>query len=172
MARKARVCLDGKSLPDFAEDLAAYAFFACLTAGHDAARGGHYADAKSALYTLDLVAADIDAAAGARNARKVADSSFVVGTVLQVHAQHVAATLFSGLVVGNIALFLQNAGDLGLQLRGRNIQLLVARTDGIAQARQEICYWIGKAHRFSFIPRSLCLTENLRECLAAISKGS
>jgi hypothetical protein len=35
----------------------------------------------------------------------------------------------------------------------------VARTDGIAQARQEICYWIGKAHRFSFIPRSLCLSR-------------
>jgi hypothetical protein len=44
----------------------------------------------------------------------------------------------------------------------------VARTDRITQARQEICYWIGKTHRFSFIPRSLCSAENLRECLGPL----
>ena len=57
-------------------------------------RRGHDDDAKSALHALDLVAADVDAAAGTRNARQVADGSFVVRAVLQVHAQNQLAFLF------------------------------------------------------------------------------
>jgi hypothetical protein len=42
----------------------------------------------------------------------------------------------------------------------------VTRTDGIADACQEVGYWIGEIHSFSFIPRSLgvCLNgENQRK---------
>ncbi len=64
-----------------------------------------------------------------------------------------------GLVVRDVALFLEDAGDFGLQLGGRNIQLLVTRTDRIANAGQKVCYWIGQTHRFSFIPRSSAAAE-------------
>ena len=82
-----------------------------------------------------------------------------VSAVLEVHAQDQLAFLFLGLVVRNVALFLENAGNLGLQLRSRHIQLLMAGPDGIPDARQKICYWVGQTHSFSFIPRSSGLTR-------------
>src|SRR6202167_3328880 len=139
-------------LPDFAENLAADAFAPCLPSGHYAPRGGHDTDAEPALYPLDLIPADIYTASGARNAREVADSGFVVGAVLEVHTQHGTAILFRRLVVGDVAFFLEDAGNLGLQLRGRNIQLLVARTDGVADARHKVGYWIGQTHSLSSTP--------------------
>jgi hypothetical protein len=40
-------------------------------------------------------------------------------------------------------------------------------TDGVADAGQEVGYWIGEVHSFSFIPRSLTSVshENQRGCL-------
>src|SRR5271165_5124591 len=154
MAREARVPPAREVLPDFAEDLAAEAFAARLAPGHHATGRGENADAKSALHALDLIAADVDAAAGTGNAGKVADGGFIVRAILEVHAKNRAAIFFHRLVVRDVALFLQDAGDLGLQLGGRNIQLLVTRANRVANAGQKICYWIGQTHRFSFIPRS------------------
>src|SRR6185437_8882183 len=142
-------------LPDLAENLSADTLAARLPASHHAARRGEDVDAQATLDAADLVAAHIHTASGTRDALQVADRSFIVRAILQVHAQHLAAVFFGSLVVGDIALFLQNAGDLGLQLRGGNVQLLVARADRVADAGQKICDWIGKAHALSFILRSL-----------------
>src|ERR1039458_1282917 len=141
-------------LPHFAEQLAAHAFAACLAAGHHTLGRGHDGDSKTALDALDLVAADIHSAARTRDARQVADGCFGAA-VLQVHAQHRLAFLFLGLVVRDIPLLLEDAGNLGLQLRSRNIQLLMARPDCIPDPRQKICYWVSQTQSFSFIPRSL-----------------
>ncbi len=78
-----------------------------------------------------------------------------VSAVLQVHAENQLAVFFLGLVVRDVALFLEDAGNLGLQLRSRHIQLLMTRPDRIPDPRQKICYWVGQTHSFSFIPRSL-----------------
>src|SRR5882757_9779296 len=75
--------------------------------------------------------------------------------VPDVQAEHCAAILLSRLVVGDVAFFLEDAGDLGLQLRRRYIQLLVPRTDGVADTRHKIGYWISQTHSLSSIPRSL-----------------
>src|SRR5271163_2038938 len=99
-------------LPDFAEDLAAYAFAAGLTTGHDALGGGHDRDTQSALDALDLVAANVYTAAGTRDASQVTNGSFGARAVLQVHAQDGLALFVLGLVVRDIALFLKNAGNL------------------------------------------------------------
>src|SRR5579862_1724633 len=149
-----RVSPTREVLPDFAEDLAANTFAARLASGHHAAGRGEDADAESTLHAFDLIAANVNAAAGTRDTGKVADRGFVVCAVLQVHAKNVAAVLFGRLVVRDVALFLEDAGNFCLQLGGRNIQLLVTRTDRIANTRQKVCYWIGQTHRFSFIPRS------------------
>src|SRR5271154_912686 len=159
MARNARVRPTRPALPDFAEDLAAYTFAARLASGHHAPRRGEDADAQSTLHPLDLIAADVNAAARTGNAREVADRSFVVRAVLEIHAKNGAAILFGRLVVRDVALFLEDAGDFGLQLRGRNIQLLVTRANRVTNAGQKICYWIGQTHRFSFIPRSSATAE-------------
>src|SRR5581483_2441433 len=64
--RRRRSCPSRPGSPDLAENFAAHAFAPCLTAGHDSARRGENADAEAALHTADLVAANIDAAAGTR----------------------------------------------------------------------------------------------------------
>src|ERR1700722_18708180 len=156
-------------LPHFAEQFAANTFAACLAAGHDALRRGHDRDAQATLNALDLVAADVDAAAGTRDARQVADGRFSAA-ILQVHAEDELAFLFLCLVVGDVSLFFQNAGDLGLQLRGRNIQLLMAGPDGVPDARQKICYWVGQTHSFSFIPRSSAIAETCRN-VSTVNSG-
>src|ERR1700757_2637831 len=128
-----RACVPGRLvLPDFAENLAANAFTARLASGHHAPRRGEDADAESALHALDLIAAHVNAAAGTRHTSEVADRSLVVRAVLEVHTKDRAAVFFGRLVAGDIALFFENAGYFGLQLRGRNIQLLVTRTNRIA----------------------------------------
>ena len=92
----------------------------------------------------------------------------------KVHAENQPAFLFLGFVVRDIALLLEDAGNLGLQLRSRNIQLLMTRPDCVPDARQKIGYWVGQTHSFSFIPRSLPgplarnSEENLQECLPAV----
>src|ERR1019366_6849545 len=140
-------------LPHFAEHFSAHAFAARLAAGHHALGGRHDGNAEAALDALDLIAADIDAAAGTRDARQVADGR-LCAAVLQVHAQNLPALFFLGLVIRDVALFLENAGNLGLQLRSGNIQLLMAGPDRIPNTRQKICYWVGQTHSLSFIPRS------------------
>jgi hypothetical protein len=35
----------------------------------------------------------------------------------------------------------------------------MAGPDGIPDARQKICYWVGQTHSFSFIPRSSAAAE-------------
>src|SRR6185312_4026982 len=79
--------------------------------------------------------------------------------------------LFRRLEVGDVALFLENAGNLRLQLRGRNIQFLMTRPYGIANPRQKIRYRIGQTHRFSFIPRSLAATRTCGNVLLTFSQS-
>src|ERR1700746_1298107 len=111
MARRARVCPTRPASPDFAEDLAADTFAPRLASGHHAARRGKNADAKSTLHALDLVATDVDTAAGTRDTGEVANRGLVVRAVLKVHAKNGAAVLFGRLVVRDVALFLEDAGD-------------------------------------------------------------
>src|SRR5436190_3782107 len=104
------------SLPNFAENLTADAFAAGLTAGHDALRGRHNGDAKATLDAADLIAAEIDTATGARDTLQIADDGFVVWAVLEIDPENLLPILFGGLVVRDVTLFLEDAGDLGLEL--------------------------------------------------------
>src|SRR5438270_520790 len=134
------------SLVDLAEDFAAHAFAASLAAGHDALRGGEDVDPQSAEDARDLVAANVHAAARARDARQLRHGRFVVRAVLQIHADDLAAFLFRGLEVRDVALLFEDAGDLDLQLRGGYVYLLLLCLDRVSNARQEICDRIGQTH--------------------------
>src|SRR5579875_321550 len=101
-------------LPDFAEDFAADALAARLATRHHTARGGEDVDSESTLDAADLVAADVNAAARTRNARQITNGGFVVGPVLEINAQYRVPVFLSGLVVRDVALFLEDAGNLRL----------------------------------------------------------
>src|SRR4051812_8081999 len=148
-------------LPNFTEQFAAHTFAARLAARHNALRRCHDGYTESALDTLDFVTADVNTAAGTRDPRQISNGRFA-SAVLQVHAENHLAILFLCLEVRNIALFLENAGNLGLQLRSRNIQLLMTRPDRVPDPRQKICYRVTQTHSFSFIPRSLPVSPSIR----------
>src|SRR5580698_1970759 len=143
------------ALPNFAENLAANALTARLTTSHDTLRGRHDGDTESTLHAADLILANVHTATRARDALQVADDRLVVRAVLQVYAQNALAAFLDWLVVGDVALFLEDAGDLRLKPRGWNVELLVTRTVCVANTGQKICYWIGQIHRLPFTPRSL-----------------
>src|SRR5512146_2136820 len=115
------------SLPDLAQDFAAHAFLARLAPGHDAARSGQDVDAHAAQHARNLAAPHVHPATGLGNPRQIGDGGFVVVAVLQINPQHLVAFLLHRFEVGDIALFLENAGNLQLQLGGGHIHFLVAR---------------------------------------------
>src|SRR5579875_2607653 len=112
----ARCAQSRQESPDFAENFAAHAFLPGLLAGHHPPRSGENVDAKTTLDTLDLIPTNIDTATRTGNTGEVPDGSLVVCPILQVHAQNSPAIFLRGLVVGDIALFLKDAGNLRLQL--------------------------------------------------------
>src|SRR5215467_16021166 len=93
--------------------------------------------------------ADVHPASGTGDALHLGDSRGMIRTVLQVNAQDLAALFFRRLEIGDVAFFFQNARDLLLQPRSVNIELLVTRVNGIADARQQICDRIGQTHLLS-----------------------
>src|SRR5206468_3723679 len=77
----------------------------------------------------------------------------VVVAVLQIDPQDLMAVVFGGLKVGDVALFLQNTGNLQLQLGSGNIHFLVPGADRIANTRQHVCDRIGQPHRLLLLRR-------------------
>src|SRR5579885_1089406 len=151
-------------LPDLAEQFSAQAFLAGLAPGHHALGRGENVDPQAAQHARDLGAAHVHPAARARYPLHVRDRRLVVGPVLQVHAYHLVALFFGGLVVGDVAFLFQDAGNLQLQLGGRDIHFLMPGLDRVADARPHVCDRIGHPHRLlllghSFAPRP---AENLQ----------
>src|SRR5208337_134736 len=91
--------------------------------------------------------------------------------VLQIHAQDLVALFFRRLEVRDIALFLQNAGNLRLQLGNWNIHFLVPRADRVADARQHVCDRIGQPHRLLLLKppvRSVSTGEPVSSLLLSV----
>src|SRR5215210_287100 len=103
--------------------------------------GAHAAeDARQALLLR------VDAAAGLGDPLEVADDPLAVLAVLQVDDEGVEGFAAPHLEVADIALLLEDPGDLDLHLRGRHLGALVQRLVGVADACQHVCDRIGQ-HR-------------------------
>src|SRR5579872_5091267 len=157
-------------LVNLAQQLAAHAFFACLTAGHHAPRRGQDVDSHSAQHAWNLAAPHIHAAARARHTLRLRDRRLVLGAIFTVHTDDLVALFFRCFVFGDIAFLFQNAGNLQLQARSRNIHLLVPGRECISHSRQHICDRIGQPHRLLLLeplvrsayrgePAAACSTE-------------
>src|ERR1700693_5679051 len=153
------------SLPELAKDLTAKAFFPRRTAGHDAARGRQNIDAQSTQHFGNFPAAHVDPASGPRHAFNARNYRHVAGRIFQVNANASLGDFLGQLEVHDEALFLQNAGDLHLQLRGGHVHLGMMRHLSIADARQHVGDWIGCGHNLSPVilrlPASLDHAGNL-----------
>src|SRR5215469_7901527 len=135
------------SLPNLAEDLASKTLFARLPPRHHTARRRQNIDSETAQHTGNLRPAHINAAAGTRHTLDVRDRGLVVVVVLQIYSDNLVPLFFRRLEVRNVAFFLQNAGNLQLQLRSGHIDFLVPGADRIANARKHVCDRIGQLHR-------------------------
>src|SRR6266568_9263506 len=111
------------SLPDVAEDLAAHSLARGRPSGHDSARGGEDVDAEAAVHAGDLVLAAVDPAARAAHPLQVGDHPLHPRPVLEEDGVHalLSAGFSEGLEVRDVALFLESAGDLDLQLGGGHV---------------------------------------------------
>src|SRR5580658_8953643 len=151
-------------LPNIAKQFAAEALPARLASCHHAFRRGQDVDPEATEHPRNLGAAHIDAAARTRHARQIRNHRLIVVAILQIHAQDLVAFFFRRLEVRDIALFLQNAGNLRFQLGGGYVHFLVPRAYRVADARQHVCDRIGQPHRLlllkplvrSAIPRRTC----------------
>src|SRR6185369_4655651 len=124
-----------------------------LTTGHDTLRSGQDIDPKTTENARNFGVADVNAAAGTRDAIQLADRSLVVIAVLQVDTDDLLSVFFHRLEVADVAFFLQDAGEFELQFVSRNVHLLVTGLNRIANPCQKICYGIGQTHRFLLLNR-------------------
>src|SRR5262245_20333390 len=142
--------------PDVAEDFAADALLARLAAGHHAARRGQDGGAQPAEHGRDVLAAEVDAAAGTADALDAGDDALAARPVLEQDADgllHLAG-LGRGvhhLEALDVAFVLENPGDLQLERRGRDVHARVPRDGGIPDARQHVGNRIGHTSLYSFL---------------------
>ena len=115
------------SLPDVAQHLAAHAGLHGLAAGHDAARGRQDARPEPAQHRRHVVAAEVDAASRPADPLDAGDDLLAPRPVLERRCGSRAAApaasrrLLDDLEALDVPLVLEDARDLGLQLRRRNL---------------------------------------------------
>src|SRR5262245_58485869 len=128
-------------LPNVAKYFTADAGALRRAARHDAARRRQDAGAETAQHRRDLVAAEIHATPRSADTLDAADDLLAARSVFQENADHLPwrgrlrglrRFLVDELEPLNVALVLEDARNLHLQLRRGNIDTLVLRNDGIA----------------------------------------
>src|SRR3954447_13306259 len=132
-------------LPDITEHFAADADLDGFPPGHHAARRGQDAGAEPGQHLGHVVVAEIDTAAGAADPLDSGDEPLPVRPVFQEHPQHLAdgrrlaGRRVQELEALDIPLVLQDAGDVGLDARGRHVDACVLRAHGIPDPREHVC---------------------------------
>src|SRR5215203_4662214 len=137
-------------LPDERDDLAAHAFLLGGAGGDEALRGGQDRDAHAAEDARKAVLAGVDAAAGLRDPLQVGDDPLAAAPVLELDHELVEALAGLDAEVADVALLLQEAGDLHLHARGRHARRRVQRLVGVADAREHVCNRVGQQRLFSY----------------------
>src|SRR6266850_2725751 len=128
----------GWLLPDAKEVLATEPLVPRFDIGHDAARRRDDRRPHPTPYLGNLVAAQIEAASGLAHALDPLDDASLLGVVLEIDAEKALLLVVDRLVVVDELLLEQEAYELRLHIRGRNVHLLVLRLACVADARQEI----------------------------------
>src|SRR5262245_20591029 len=137
------------SSPHVAEDLAAHALSRRRPAGHDPAGGGEDVDAEAPVHPGNLVLAAVDPAAGTAHALEVGDHLLHARAVLQEDADAALLPfrLLEGLVVRHVALVLEDARDIDIQLRGGNVLSGKPGPDPVPDPGDHVRDGIGHVHR-------------------------
>src|SRR6185437_13923444 len=132
--------------PDVRDYLAADALPASVVARHHALRGGHDGSAHSAEDLRNLAGGHVLAAARARYALEARDHRRALLRVLEADAQRLTHPGGLGGVVLDVALLLEDAGDLGLELGVRDVHVLEVGLEPVANAGEEVRERVGHRH--------------------------
>src|SRR4030081_2799838 len=133
--------------PDVGDDFAAHTGPLGLSVGHHARRRRQDGNAHAAEHLRELGAARVDTAAGLGDALDARDRPRPALPVLQANAEGgVAAVGHRGLVVGDVALRLQDARDLDLHLRQGHLDRVVLGPLRVADAGKHVCDGIRHGH--------------------------
>src|SRR5262245_4503515 len=136
-------------LPDERDHLAAYAALRGLAVGDHTGRGGHDGGAETAEHAREAVLARVHAAPWLRDAFEIGDDPPPVARELQLDDERREG--FAGLhaVVLDVALLLEDAGDLLLHAGGRHRGGRVQRAVRVADPGEHVGDGIGE-HRSSY----------------------
>src|SRR2546423_10179580 len=131
---------------NLAQQLAAHAFSARLPARHHAPWSREDVDPHPTEHARNLASPHVHAASRTRHTLRLRNGRLVVGAIFQVNPDNLVAFFFRRLEIRDVALFFQDAGNLQLQSRSRNVHLLVPGLECIPHSRQHICHRIGQPH--------------------------
>src|SRR5215208_6753713 len=132
--------------PDVGDDLAADATALGLVARHDAVGGRDDRGAHAAEDLGDLARVDVGAAARRGDALEARDDGCTALGVLEADAQGLAHAGGLGRVLLDVPLLAEDARELHLELRGRDDHRVVLGGERVADAREEVGYWIVDGH--------------------------
>src|SRR5262245_34758458 len=125
-------------LPHVGEDFAADLLLAGLAIGEHAAGGGEQRHAHPGQDRGDLVVGHVHPPARRGDAHQSGDHLLVGRAVLEVDAQRTLLGVLQHPVVLDEPLVLQELGDAHLELRRRDVHLLVLGVAGVADAGEQI----------------------------------
>src|SRR5262249_10569012 len=106
-----------------------------------------HVDAETTVDAGDLILAAIDPAAGLADPLEIRDHPLHAGAVLEVHPQQALLPVVATLVVRDVALVLEDAADLGLELAGGHVHFEQLGPDRVADPGQHVSDRVGHVHR-------------------------
>src|SRR5271157_1124583 len=114
---------------------------------HHALGGGKDAHAEAAQNRGHPVALDVDAAAGSGDALDGRDHAPVVVPVSKHHSQCLLLRFLAHLEVVDVALFLENAGDLHLELGTGHLHALVTGVNAVPNPSEHVRDGVRSCHK-------------------------
>src|SRR5579862_7875448 len=121
-------------LPDESDDLAADAPLLRGAARDETGRGGENRNSHPAQHARKAVLPGVDPAARLRHALQAGDDPLAVAAELEIDDQGIEGFALLHVEVTDVALLLEEAGDLDLHPRARHRRVLVQRLVGVADA--------------------------------------
>src|SRR6266545_4275020 len=133
-------------LPDVGEDFAAHAVPLGLTVGLETRGRRDDRDAEATENVRQFGRFCVDPQAGLGHAPEAGDAALTVGAVLELDDQVLVLLARLVAVARDVALTLEDLGDVRLDLRVGKHDLVVVRRVRVTQTGQEVCDGVGHRH--------------------------
>src|SRR5205823_14811612 len=107
------------------------------------------------------VLARVDAATRLRDSLQVRDHALAAAAVLEIDHERLVRVAVLDAVIPDVALLLEQAGDLLLHPRVRHLHVVVERSVRVPYATQHVCNWIRQHGLLLYLPSEAIGTNQL-----------